>query len=136
MDVLRKVVHWKFLTLPGREKRVNNLLLSHTDFEVQDLTKRVLPMSIAQDRMRIESLRLLKGVGIAIASTILTFYDPENYGIYDIHVIREMYGAEPKYMFTNSKHYLKMLTDLRTISKSIQLPVRTIEKAYFKKNLG
>ena len=136
MDTLKEIVHWKFKTLPGREKIVNNLLKQHTDTEVRELTNRILPMTTKYDSDRITWLCKLKGVGPALASTILTFYNPADYCVYDIHVMREIYGEEPKYMFTGNKHYLKLLDYLRLESKRLDLPVRTIEKALFKKNLG
>ena len=45
-------------------------------------------------------------------------------------------GKEPKNMFTGCKHYLRLLDYLRLESKRLDLHVRTIEKALFKKNLG
>ena len=74
-------------------------------------------------------------MGISLASVILTFYDPVNYCVYDIHVMREMYGKEPKTMFTDNRHYLRLLRDLRGLSMKYRLDVRTIEKALFLKNI-
>ena len=93
-------------------------------------------MSIDQEKIRISLLSEIKGIGVALSSTILTFLDPDNYCVYDIHIMRSLYGNEPKYMFTGSKYYLQLLKDVRKIAKEHNLPVRTIEKAYFKKNLG
>jgi len=134
LQTLREIVHWKFYTLPGRRKRVNNLLNNYSDMQIREISRKTF--SSNTDKERIETLCTIKGVGVAISSTILSFYDPEKYCVYDIHVMREVYGEEPKYMFTGNRHYLKLLNDLRIISKKHNLPVRTIEKAYFKKNLG
>ncbi len=49
-------------------------------------------------------------------------------------VMREMYGELPKYPFTQNNHYLRLLQDLREESTKLDLNVRTIEKALFKKN--
>ena len=135
MDPLKEIVHWKFKTLPGREKRVNNLLKNHTDEEVRELTSWILPLPTREDHNKVTGLRELKGIGVALASTILTFHNPQDYCVYDIHVMREVYGEEPKYMFTGCKHYLRLLEYLRLKSKKLDLPVRTIEKALFKKNI-
>ena len=136
MDTLKEIVHWKFLDLPGREKRVNNHLKQHTNEDVRKITGWILPLSTNEDRKRVEGLRMLKGIGVSLASVILTFYNPQDYCVYDIHVMREVYGKEPKYMFTSSRHYLRLLNDLREYSTRVNLPVRTIEKALFRKNLG
>jgi len=135
MDTLKEIVHWKFKTLPGREKRVNNLLKNHTDEEVMKLTSWILPLPTREDHNKVTGLCELKGIGVALASTILTFHNPHDYCVYDIHVMREVYGEEPKYMFTGCKHYLRLLEYLRLKSKKLDLPVRTIEKALFKKNI-
>ena len=135
-DVLNEIIEWKFSTLPGRIKRTQNLINVHTDAFIRSVTRRALALPMNQDERRIQELRRIKGVGISLASVILTFYDPENYCIYDIHGMRERYGTEPKNMFASKKHYVHLLNDLRAQSKTLNLPVRTIEKALFKKNIG
>jgi len=135
MDTLKEIVHWKFKTIPGREKLTNNLLKNHTDKEVREITSWVLPLGTRHDDNKVTCLREIKGIGVALASTILTLHNPQDYCVYDIHVMREMYGVLPKYMFTSNKHYLRLLEDLRIESTKLNLPVRTIEKALFKKNL-
>ena len=134
INTLKEIVHWKFEDLPGREKRVNNLLKNHTDNDIRSVTEWVLSMPIEQDYFKIKGLMLLKGVGVSLASTILTFYNPQDYCVYDIHVMREVYGKEPKNMFTDPRLYQKLLTDLRKESEKMDLPLRTIEKYIFNKN--
>lgn len=136
IEILKEMIEWKFYTLPGRITRTLNLINEYSDNFIRSVTRRAISMTLYQDDKRITELRRIKGVGISLASVILTFYDPENYCIYDIHVMREMYGKEPRYMFTSNKHYLKLLNDLRYKSKKLKLSVRTIEKALFKKNIG
>jgi len=139
METLKEIVEWKFKTVPGRIVRINNLLKNHTDEEVREITGRVLPLPKSEDRNKVHGLCELKGVGPALASTILTFHDPQDYCVYDIHILREVYGEEPKYPFnkyTGCRHYLRLLEHLRQESKRLDLPVRTIEKALFKKNIG
>ena len=134
-EILHRVIHWKFLTLHGREGLVKGYLEANTDEEIRSITKQALSYSNHFDDKRIKTFRRLNGIGIALASTILTFYDPQNYGVYDIHVYREMYGPEPSTIFTSNIHYIQMLQDLRRLAKKFDLPVRTIEKALFKKNI-
>lgn len=134
LNTLKEIVHWKFYTLPGRQKRVNNLLAKYSDKQIREITRKTFNKKT--DQARIETLRTIKGIGVALASTILTMYDPFQYCIYDIHVMREVYGQEPKYMFTSSKYYLQLLKELRKLSNNYNIQVRTIEKAFFKKNLS
>jgi len=139
METLKEIVEWKFKTVPGRIVRIKNLLKNHTDKEVKEITGTVLPLPKNEDRNKVHGLCELKGVGPALASTILTFYDPQDYSVYDIHILREVYGEEPKYPFnkyTGCKHYIRLLEYLRLESSRLDLPVRTIEKALFKKNMS
>ena len=135
LDTLKEIVEWKFKSVPSRIVIVNNLLSGYIDKEIREITSWVLPLGTAYDNNKISALRKIKGVGVALASTILTFHDPRNYCVYDIYVMREMYGIEPKYPFTSNKYYLRLLRDLREESTKLGLNVRTIEKALFKKNL-
>lgn len=130
---LLQVVDWKFKRVPPRHKRVTELAKKNTNEIVQQTCSQVFAMS--DDSDRIESLDALHGVGPASLSVILTFYDPKNYGVFDIHVWREFFGKEPKgYVFT-TEDYLEVLTELRKIAGKYGLDVRTVEKALFKKNI-
>jgi hypothetical protein len=46
----------------------------------------------------------------------------------------EMLGKEPANLFT-TENYLKLLNELRKIADKHGLGVRTVEKAFFKKNI-
>lgn len=129
-DDLIQLVEWKFKDLPGRRNRVLELVAENDDVQVRNISRNVLTSPL----YKIDMLCTLSGVGPALASTILTFYDPKNYGVFDIHVWREMFGEEPKNLFT-PKNYLKLLFKLRKIAELHGLNVRTVEKAFFKKNI-
>jgi hypothetical protein len=135
LETLKEIVEWKFKTVPSRMKRINNLLKIYSDQDIREVTRRALHLGTRYDDYKITTLRRIKSVGVSLASTVLTFYDPHNYCVYDIHVMRELYGELPKYPFTKNEHYLRLLQDLREQSTKLDLDVRTIEKALFKKNL-
>jgi hypothetical protein len=136
LEGLREVIEWKFATLPGRITRTRNLISVHSDAFIRSVTRRALALTVNQDATRIHELRRIRGVGVSLASVLLTFYDPEHYCVYDIHVMREVYGREPPNMFASSKHYLRLLSDLRARRRTLHLSVRTIEKALFQKNMS
>lgn len=133
---LRAIMEWKFATLPGRITRTRHLIRGHSDAFIRSVTRRALALPVDQEATRIRELRRIRGVGVSLASVILAFYDPEHYCVYDIHVMREVYGREPRAMFASSKHYLRLLHDLRARSRCLHLSVRTLEKALFQKNIG
>lgn len=133
-DDLIQVVEWKFKDLKGRKERVLRFIAKNNDSLVRRISTDVFNTTLKNDSYKIDSLQMFSGVGPALASTILTFYDPKNYAVFDIHVWREMYGKEQENLFT-TENYLKLLADLRRIANKCNLDVRTVEKALFKKNI-
>jgi len=131
-DDLLQMVEWKFKTFEGRMKKVKKLVEKNSEDEIKRRSREVFQS--ASDSFKLDNLTRLYGVGPALASTILTFYDPKQYGVFDIHVWREIFGKEPSNLFT-TKNYLKLLKKLRKLSDRHNLQVRIVEKALFKKNI-
>jgi len=131
---LIQIIEWKFQgRLAGRQKRFLRMIEDLDDRLIRNVSK--LAFESEDDETRIKLFCVIRGVGTALTSVILAFYDPDNYGIMDIHSWREMFGKEPKNLFTSEKHLIRFLNKLREISVEVSLPCRDIEKALFKKNL-
>jgi len=130
---LEKIVEWKFKTFPARKRRILKLISQNTEEEIAGISGKALGIDSDTDLFKTETLCRLQGVGPALASTILTFYNPVDYGIFDIHVCREFFGKE--HVPTTTATYMVVLEKLRRIAKQLGLEVRTVEKALFKKNL-
>lgn len=130
---LEQVVNWKFQEMPGRKKRIMALLAKNTDEKIRKVSNKFFRIASNDDSYKVHTLNMVHGVGPALASTILTFINPKDYGIFDIHVWRELFGEEPKGLFRTA-NYLKVLVELRKIAEKHQLDVRIVEKALFKKN--
>lgn len=133
-DDLVEVVKWKFDTLAGRKKRILGLVARNEDKEIRRVTNLALSSPSSSDFYKVNTLCKIYGVGPSLASTILTFCNPKEYGVFDIHVWRELFGKEQGFLFT-TKNYLKLLDALRKIAKKCDLDVRVVEKALFKKNI-
>lgn len=132
-DELIQIVEWKFQDMPGRRKKVIDLMKPVNDDDVRRASH--YSFHEQDDRKRVNYLREIPGVGISLASCILTFYDPSLYGIFDIHVWREIFSSkEPKGLFSNVKHYIELLYALRKMATEYGLNVRDVEKALFQKN--
>jgi len=131
---LKRIVEWKFKTFPARKTRISKLISQNTEEEVAGISSKALGIDSDSDLFKMETLCRLEGVGPALASTILTFYNPADYGIFDIHVCREFFG-ETQIAPPTTATYLLVLEKLRLIAKQYGLQVRTVEKALFKKNL-
>lgn len=133
-DDLIRIIRWKFQgRLVGRQKRILKFLENVEDSFIEDVSK--LAFKYNDDEPRLKLFSTIKGVGNAITAVILTFYDPQNYGVFDIHAWRGLFGKEPKDIFTSNKHAIEFFNKLREISAETGLPCRIIEKAIFKKDL-
>lgn len=131
---LIKIHKWKFQgTLVGRQKRMLNLIKDFPSEIIEELSKKAFNSNDDSEKLRL--LFGIPSVGNSLSSVILTFYDPKNYGILDIHSWRELFGEEPKDIFSNKQRVLDFLKELREISNKTGLSCREIEKALFKKNL-
>ena len=133
-DDLVEVVEWKFKDLPGRKTRILRLIAKNDNTEMRRTSSHIFDLSSKDDSYKVNGLCILRGVGPAVASTILTFYNPKEYGVFDIHIWRELFGKEPEDLFT-TENYLKLLAELRRIANEYDLDVRIVEKAFFKKNI-
>jgi len=127
---LEQVLEWKFKTVQmWRDINIERLrsvpdlkisLSSNRFFETEDTSSKINTLK-------------MDGIGVSVASTVLTFLDPSKYCIHDTHVWRRVYGGDAKGIHTLN-HYLKLLSDLRDVSVRVSLPVRTVEKALFKED--
>lgn len=131
---LIKIHKWKFQgILLGRQKRMLNILKDVNTETIERLSREAFNSSNDKDRLIL--LSKIPSVKNSLSSVILTFYDPENYGILDIHSWRELFGKEPKDIFSNKQRVLDFFNELRKISNRVGLSCRQTEKALFKKNL-
>jgi len=130
-DDLLGVVEWKFKE-NYQEERIMGLTAKNDDAEIRRVSSHIFGLSPKDDSYKVDCLCILHGVGPAVASAILTFYNPKEYGVFDIHIWRELYDEEPEFTTAN---YLKLLARLRRIANEHSLDVRTVEKAFFKKNI-
>ncbi|MDP1696137.1 MAG: hypothetical protein Q8L29_04445 [archaeon] len=131
---LSRIIKWKFQgRLLGRQKVMLNHIKDCNSEFIEKLSKEAFQSK--DDEIRITLLSNIPAVKNSLSSVILTFYDPSDYGILDIHSWRELFGEEPKDIFSNKKRAIDFFKKLREISKNTGLSCRDIEKALFKKNL-
>ena len=121
------VVMWK---TPRPKKRY----LSNSEEQIKELSKKVL-LSHSDDE-RVKLLTSLKGVSIAVASSLLTMIDQKNYGIIDIRVwqllhLYEEVKTKPKGQGFNLEDYKTYLSILRRYAQQFNVNVRDIERIFF-----
>jgi len=126
---LLQIIEWKFATNKHRKIRQLNLLKNIMEEDVRRVSSAVF--SIKEDSLRVKVLMTLPSVGLAVASTVLAFYDPKDYGIYDIWSWRGLIRSkEPK--GATWKHLEIFWSTLRKEAKVLGTTCRDLEKAYFK----
>jgi hypothetical protein len=98
-----------------------------SDGEIRRLTKVAF---LEHDELkRLNYLTQIDGVGSAIASCIMAFYDPDNYGIVDLHAWRAVFPKRP-FRYT-VKEYLEFLKEVRVRAKKNNMTARKIELQLF-----
>lgn len=131
---LIEIMKWKFEGDARRTTRELNLVADVDEQVLRNVSSVVFSLTMSQETYRIKLLDALDhGIGVAVASTILTFFDPDNYGVFDFHVWQEMFGEKLNGRYTTS-NYGKLLSKLRQVAEEFNLKVRTVEKAFFKKD--
>ena len=131
---LAQVVEWKFKEEPEKKARVLALVTRNDEATVDRLSSQALSIPSCEDAYRMNCLTLLEGVSPAIASVILAFFDPKQYGILDAAVWKALLGNPPPNLLT-TQNYLKLLLAMRKTASKQNLDVRTIDKALYKKSL-
>jgi len=132
---LIKIVKWKFHKgLEKNRERAINFLEQMDGSEIEKITREAF--EIEEESKKIRKLCEIKGVGISLASCILTFHNPKKYCVFNTHVYDEIFKIEtrPNNIFSTPNHYLDMLNEIRKFSEKYNLTVRDVGKALFKKN--
>ena len=79
-------------------------------------------------------LTTLEGISPVLASVILAFFDPHNYGILDLNVWKRLLGNPPPNM-NSPQNYIVLLTAMRKTAAKQNLDARIIDKALYKKSI-
>jgi hypothetical protein len=126
-DELLEIVRWKLDGMPGRRGGNVDRVESVPNEFVQRVTEAAL--LIDDPVTQLKTLKSIPGIGPATGTVILTFYDPEHYGIGDRYILDEFFG-EPRTIRVTD--YPKILEELQTRNPG-EFNLRTVEKAYYQK---
>ncbi len=121
------ICHWK-------SPRALRQIESNHPATVRRLTHKAL--STRSEQKRIEYLTQLRGVGLPMASAILTLVDPRRYGVIDVRVWRVLLAIKavrknPKGVGFSFKNWYHYLCKLRHHAKELSVPVRAVELTLF-----
>jgi hypothetical protein len=131
---LAQVIEWKFKEDPEKEAHLKELVARNTEEKVNRVSSQAFNLPQGDDNYKICCLTTLEGVSPVIASVILSFFDPHQYGIFDTRVWKGLLGNPPTGLFT-PQNYIKMLAALRKTAAKHNLDARTIDKALYKKSV-
>ena len=117
-----------------KSSRIKPRLMKNDDDEIIKISKNVYISN--SENERITELVKLKGVGIPVASAILTLTDPFNYGVIDIRAWEILYAYEKvsesieKKAFP-IKDWINYLNIIRELAKYLNLTPRDIERTLY-----
>jgi len=131
---LAEVVEWKFKGDEAKRSRVLELVARNDEASVARISSQVFSLPVDDNAFRMNCLMMLEGVSPVLASVVLAFFDPAQYGVFDVLVWRALLGNEPPNLFS-TLNYLKLLSALRKTAAKHNLDVRTVEKALVKKKI-
>ena len=131
---LVQVVEWKFQDDEEKKLGVLELVARNDEALLARVSSQVFNLPVVDDAYRMNCLMILQGVSPVLASVVLAFFDPRQYGVFDVYVWRALLGNEPPNLFS-TVNYLKLHSALRKTAAKHNLDVRTVEKALVKKKL-
>ena len=129
-----KFLNKEYFVRLGRWKtpRYNDTRKANPEETIIEVTR--LAYQMQDDLSKLEILRSLRGVGIAVASTILYFLEPDRYAIFDYHVRRTLNKRHcwNRGETDNTRRaWLEYVTITRRLAARIGVDLRTLEKALF-----
>jgi len=131
---LAEVVEWKFKGNEAKKRRVLELVARNHEASVKLASSQAFNLPVDDDACRINCLMRLEGVSPVLASAVLAFFNPKQYGVFELYAWRALLGNEEPNLFS-AVNYLKLLLALRKTALKHNLDVRTVEKGLVKKKL-
>lgn len=131
-DDLKQVIRWKFQgKLKGRGERFVKMIENQDEETIKERVNKALYKNI-DDYLALHILTSIKGVGPAVASVILTFFNPHLFCVLDRHVWNELFNENKEEFSTDD--YIKLLKEIRQMANKYDMFCRDVEKALFMKN--
>jgi hypothetical protein len=89
------------------------------------------------EQRKLKALMTLKGVGVPMASAILTLTNPRRYGVIDIRVWQLLFDlgsvqTKPRGVGFNFKNWYEFLITLRSYARELGVTVRCVEHSLFR----
>ncbi|MCL2173418.1 MAG: hypothetical protein FWB84_07270 [Candidatus Bathyarchaeota archaeon] len=128
------VVEWTFREETDKKTRISELVNRNSEEAVERISSQVFNLPDGNDVYRMNCLTTLEGVSPVLASVILMFFDPKNYGLFDVRIWKPFLGNAPTNLLTVT-NYQTLLLSLRKAANKHNLDVRLIDKAIYKRSI-
>ena len=126
-DEVEQIVTWKLDNSPGRQKTNIERVQSVPKKFVEHVTKAAF--EVDDPKIQMKTLNAIPGIGYATATVFLAFFDPERYPVGDRYINDVFLGDD--YQVTPN-NYLELVDAINDAAPD-GVPLRTVEKAYYKK---
>ena len=124
-----EILRWKLGNQYNRQKKRRE---SNSEELVRTITQTAFqithPDKEYEVELRLGILCLLRGVGVPVASAILALTFPEEYGVIDFRVWRQLFGEEKRDDFS-IEDYKQYLNKLRNLAKELEWTVQEVDLA-------
>ena len=120
---LNAIVEWKMEGV--HLTRVMSYLAQNSDVQIEAALR--LAASTNSERSAIETLDKLHGIGVPVASAVMTAINPERYTIIDIYALRSLGVANGP--ADNVDYYLAYLKKCRELAQQFKLSLRILDHA-------
>ncbi len=123
-----QILRWK---LDHQFNRQRVLRSANTDNLVREVTR--LALSVCHEdedyeiELRLNILRVLRGVGVPVASAVLALSFPENYAVIDFRVWRQLFDDKKDSFSVND--YKRYLSAIRPLADELDWPVQEVDYA-------
>lgn len=132
---LEEILRWK---LRSRYKWLKEQRKANSQDKIKAITKIAFNFSHSNDdietELKLTILSTLVGVGIPVASAILTLCYPQKYAVIDIRNWRQVYPDNPKTTYTTAD-YIKYLKDIQEQARKYGVTPQEFDIAIWKKDI-
>ena len=131
---------FQFLDIHSIRSRLKVLREKNTDDNVQLITRTAFAICHKDKKIEIElklrTLTLIYGVGIPVASSILTLCFPKEYSVIDFRNWRQLYKQTEKKSSYSTNEYIKYLGIIKGLAFKFNVTTQEIDLAIWQKDIN
>ena len=134
---IEQILNWKLRTQFGRQSKIR---LNNTEENIQLITKTTFLLTHKnkdiETSLKLKSLKLLYGVEIPVASSILTLCYPEIYSVIDFRNWRQLFNPETRKTYYLTNEYIGYLKRIKFLAEKFNFTTQQIDMAIWQKDIN